>query len=244
MVSHQLDLNCDLGEGESPEHTRSLMRQITSANVACGGHAGDEASMTLCVQLAREFDVNLGAHPGLPNRDDFGRGAIQPSAHELSNWVIAQANTLQGIAREHGVVLHHIKLHGALYHAAESDAELATAYADTVRRHFHGTKIYARSGGLVAHAARQADIEAFEELFVDRAYLPDGKLVPRDAANALIADATQANRRLQHWIESGHMETVGGGMIKLEAQTLCIHGDTPCSLAMADLIRQTLSIRK
>lgn len=235
-----LDLNCDLGEGEHPERTRALMSQISSANVACGGHAGDETNMAHCVRLAREYGVRLGAHPGPPSRGDFGRSAIQPTAAELSAWVIEQASALQTIAREHDVALHHIKLHGALYHAAESDAELAQAFAETVHRHFPGVTIYGLSGGLVARMARALGIEAMEELFADRAYLPDGRLVPRSAAGAVLTDAAQVTARLQRWLACGEMETVDGGSVRLTGQTLCVHGDTGGAIALIRAIRELL----
>lgn len=233
-----LDLNCDLGEGEHPDRTRDLMRQITSANVACGGHAGDAASMAHCVRLASEFGVRLGAHPGPASRGDFGRSAIQPTAQQLIDWLTEQAGALQQIANTQGIALHHIKLHGALYHAAESDPALAEAYADTVRRHFPGVKIYSRSGGLVARTARAAGVEVMEELFADRAYLPDGQLVPRSAEGAVLRDPAQVTARLQRWLLSGEMETVDGGSVRLAGQTLCVHGDTEGATALIRAIRE------
>lgn len=235
-----MDLNCDLGEGEHPDLTRGLMQQITSANVACGGHAGNRQSMAHCVRLAGELGVRLGAHPGPPSRDDFGRGAIQPTVEELSRWVFEQAGSLQDMARQHGLQLHHIKLHGALYHASEAGPMLAQAYVDTVRRHFPGVKIYSRSGGQVARMAREIGIEVLEEIFADRAYLPTGQLVPRHVADALLTQSDQVVARLKRWLETGQMETVDGGSLALAGQTLCVHGDTPHASALIRAIRDSL----
>src|SRR4030095_5379345 len=123
-----LDLNCDLGEGEPQTRTRALMRWITSANVACGGHAGDVRSMSVCVRLCKEFGVLLGAHPGAWSRTDFGRGTVQIEPVELELLLLHQISALERIATQHGVHLHHIKLHGALYHATENDVPLARRY--------------------------------------------------------------------------------------------------------------------
>ena len=235
-----LDLNCDLGEGESAEHARALMAHITSANVACGGHAGDDASMSLCVRLARDFGVRLGAHPGPPNRGNFGRAAVQPAPDEFSHWLTEQAGALERIARAHGVALHHIKLHGALYHAAESDPALAQAFAEAMLRHFPGVKIYSLSGGLVARTARAAGIEVLEELFADRAYLADGRLVPRSEANAVLSDVADVTARLKHWLRTGYMKTVDGDSLALAGQTLCVHGDTEGASALIRAIRELL----
>ncbi|TCS70545.1 UPF0271 protein [Sulfuritortus calidifontis] len=236
-----LDLNCDLGEGEHPNRTRALMRRISSANVACGGHAGDMASMARCVRLAGEFGVRLGAHPGPASRADFGRAAIQPSPEQLAGWVLEQAGSLAELAARQNIRLHHIKLHGALYHASEAEPELAQAYVETVRRQFPGVRIYSRSGGRVARLARQAGIEAWEELFADRAYLADGQLVPRDRAGAVLHDPAWVTARLQRWLLSGEMETVDGGSVRLSGQTLCVHGDTERATALIRAIRVLLA---
>ncbi|MEW5892142.1 MAG: 5-oxoprolinase subunit PxpA [Pseudomonadota bacterium] len=235
-----LDLNCDLGEGEHPNRIRALMRQIDSANVACGGHAGDARSMARCVRLADAFGVKLGAHPGPASRADFGRAALSPAPEQLARWVIEQAGALAELAGRQGLTLHHIKLHGALYHASEAEPELAQAYAETVRRHFPGVKIYSRSGGRVARIARQAGIEVWEELFADRAYRADGQLVPRSAAGAVLHNPAEVTARLRRWLESGEMDTVDGASVRLAGQTLCVHGDTEGASALIRAIRELL----
>jgi UPF0271 protein len=232
-----LDLNCDLGEGEPAARTRALMRQVTSANVACGGHTGDLASMARCARLALEFGVRLGAHPGPPGGADFGRAPLRPTASELTLWVVQQAGALAQVARRLDLPLHHIKLHGALYHASEADPDLARAYAETVREHFPGVKIYSQSGGQVARSARRAGVEVWEEMFADRAYLPDGSLVPRQEAGALLSRPAAVASRLDDWLSSGQLAALSGGRLRLAAQTLCVHGDTPGAVALVRQLR-------
>lgn len=236
-----LDLNCDLGEGESPARTRALMRQVTSANVACGGHAGNLDSMARCVRLARELGVRLGAHPGPHSRGDFGRAAVHPSPEELTLLVLHQAGALQQVAQHHNLPLHHIKLHGALYHASEADARLALAYARAVRRYFPGVKIYSRSGGLVARTARRVGIDVLEEMFADRSYQHDGQLVPRHEQHAVLTRPDNVAARLETWLRTGHVETADGGRLRLVAQTVCIHGDTAGAPALARALRAALT---
>jgi UPF0271 protein len=236
----QLDLNCDLGEGEAPARTRALMRIVSSANIACGGHAGDLASMRRCVRLARDHGAQLGAHPGIPDRDGFGRADARPSTLDLSAWLLQQVGTLAEIARQMNAPLHHIKLHGALYHASEADIALARTYIQTVKHHFPGVIIYARSGGRVARLARRAGIEVWEEIFVDRAYLSNGQLQARGEPGALLSRANEVTRRLQRWLRDGGLDTVDGGTVKLRARTLCVHGDSPAALALAKAARTVL----
>lgn len=236
-----LDLNCDLGEGEAPARTRALMRLVTSANVACGGHAGDLRSMVRCAQLAAEFGVRLGAHPGAPSRADFGRAPVHPTADELTLWVVQQAGTLAQAARQFGLGLHHIKLHGGLYHASEADPELGLAYVRAVHRYFPGVKIYSRSGGQVARLARRAGVEVWEELFADRAYRQDGNLVPRQEPGALLTRPQQVSARLAAWLSRGLIETAEGGQLRLSAQTICVHGDTEGAIALARTLRARIA---
>lgn len=236
-----LDLNCDLGEQESPARTRALMRLVDSANVACGGHAGDLASMARCARLAREFGVRLGAHPGPPDRAGFGRTDCTPTASELALWIVQQTGALATVAGRHGLSLHHIKLHGALYHASEADPKLARAYVDTVRQHFPGLKIYSRAGGRVARLARRAGLEVWEELFADRTYRDNGELVPRGEPGAVLDSARAVAERLSHWLAGGCMRTAGGSEIRLSGQTLCIHGDGERSVSLARAVRVELA---
>lgn len=236
-----LDINCDLGEGEAPARTRALMRLVDSANVACGGHAGDLDSMARCARLAGELGVHLGAHPGPADDRGFGRTPIHPTAGQLALWVVQQAGALACVAERFGVALHHIKLHGALYHASEADDALARAYVLAVREHFPGVRIYSLPGGRVARVARRLGVEAWQELFADRAYRADGHLVPRTEAGAVLTDRRSVAARLERWLESGRMATAEGGEVKLTGQTLCVHGDTEHAVALARAVRAVVA---
>jgi UPF0271 protein len=238
------DVNCDLGEGESLAATRALMRWITSANVACGGHAGDAKTMELCVRLAKRYGVRLGAHPGAWNRSDFGRGQVDLSADELELLLLHQVSALAAIAREHGVRLHHIKLHGALYHASESSEALARRYVARVARSWPRVIIYARASGLVVRLARRNGVEAWEEAFVDRSYQDDGSLVPRSEPTALITDTQSIIQRVLTILDREGVATVSGKRIGLRPQTLCLHSDTPQAVELARALGKFLGERR
>jgi 5-oxoprolinase (ATP-hydrolysing) subunit A len=226
-----LDLNCDLGEGESPVRTRALMQVITSANVACGGHAGDVRSMQRCVRLALQYSVRLGAHPGLA--DGFGRGEVRLGPEALELLVVQQVSSLVTVAQGLGAELHHVKLHGSLYHATESDPLLARALVRTMQRWFPRVCLYALAGGRLVCRAREAGVPAWEEGFVDRGYRDDGTLVPRGSPGAVISDVREARRRLREVREGLGVESVSGRRLKLWPQTWCVHSDTPGAVRIA-----------
>jgi len=235
-----LDLNCDLGEGEPLARTRALMRWITSANVACGGHAGDLASMTACVRLARQFGVRLGAHPGVASRADFGRGTAKVTPDELELLLLHQVGALERLARAGGVRLHHVKLHGALYHASEADPSLGKRYVQTVARWWPGVKVYVRAGGRVAELARRARVTAWHEAYADRGYRDDGTLVPRGEPGALLTDVSDVFERVRMLAADGAVQALSGKRLRLCPQTLCIHSDTPGAARLARVVAQVL----
>jgi UPF0271 protein len=236
----KLDLNCDLGEREPVARTRALMCCITSANVACGGHAGDLRTMENCLRLAKRFGVRLGAHPGPWSRHDFGRGRVRMAPEEFELLLLQQVGALARMARESGVKLHHIKLHGALYHASEESAVLGRHYVEAVRRWWPWCKIYARAGGRVADLAQRGGVETWEEAFVDRNYLEDGSLVPRDAARALFTDVRLVRERVRSLSADGVVKTVSGSVLRIRPRTLCIHGDTPTAARLARVVASIL----
>ncbi len=232
------DLNCDLGEGEPWARTRALLRQITSANVACGGHAGDALTMERVVVEAKALGVRLGAHPGVPGA--FGRGEVTLSPRQLQTLVLQQVGALDLLARRHGSRLHHIKLHGALYHAVENDEALGRAYVDAVIRWFPKVKIYARAGGLILTLAREVGVAAWAEGFIDRAYCANGQLVPRNQDGALLTRTQEITQRLREWRQTGGWKSLEGSWVAVPAQTLCLHGDTPGAVALARAIRRAM----
>lgn len=234
----KLDRNCDLGEGESPARTRALMRWITSANVACGGHAGQVGSMETCVRLARRHGVRLGAHPGLPARENFGRGPVDLAADELVLLLIQQVGALDHIARQEGGRLHHVKLHGSLYHATDSNSSLARAYLQALRRWWPGCVVYARAGGLVARMAPRSGVLIWEEGFADRAYRADGTLVPRGEPGAILTGRRAVLEQVRRLREAGEVRSITGAIVRLSGRvrTVCVHSDTPGAVKLARAI--------
>jgi UPF0271 protein len=237
----KFDLNCDLGEGEHPQRTRALMRYITSANVACGGHAGSAQSMARCVCLAKSMRLRLGAHPGFWDRENFGRHPHPISTEELESLLLHQIGGLEKLARQEGSRLHHVKLHGALYHATEQQEHLGQVYVAAVARWWPQLKIYALAQGRVAQQARQAGLQVWEEAFVDRGYRQDGSLLPRELPGSVFTDPRLVKSRLQRLQTSGTILSSEGIPLALNAKTLCLHSDTKGSVTIARLYREILA---
>lgn len=235
------DLNCDLAEWETPRTTTALMRWITSANVACGGHAGTIKSMTHAISTALSHGVRIGAHPGVWDKTGRGRatGRCKLTPAEFELLLLQQVSGFERILRREGGVLHHIKLHGALYHATETDETLARAYLDAVARWWPDTLIYAKADGRVARlAARSRRHHVWEEGFLDRSYRADGSLVDRTAKNALLKEPRVVRRRLALHDETGELETAEETFIQIEPDTWCVHADTPASTRIAKTARE------
>ena len=232
----KIDFNCDLGEGEPVAWTRALMRWITSANVACGGHEGNLQNMVRCVQLARRFGVRVGAHPGPWSRDDRGRGFVRITPEELELLLLHQVSAFELVTRREEMQLHHIKLHGALYHATESDELLARCYIATVRRWWPRAKIYALAGGTVARVALRSGVAVWEEAFADRGYRDDASLVPRGGPDALLTNVATVTERVLDLVTRHQVATVTGHIFQLRPQTICLHSDTPNAVKLAKAI--------
>jgi len=230
-----MDLNCDLGEGEPVDRTDALCRVVDRINVACGGHAGDEASMVRCVEWARERGLVLGAHPGLPGA--FGRGEARITRVELVALLREQVGRLRKVAEQFGMEVRHVKLHGSLYHAVERDEGLASAMAEWMNeaRATEFPDDFAAIGlptGALSAATRAAGVPFLSEGFLDRGYRRDGTLVPRGETGAVL-DLAAVIRRLERWRVDGHVETVDGPALRWTLDTLCVHGDSDGAVAMA-----------
>lgn len=236
----KLDINCDLGEGESPARQRTLMKAVSSANIACGGHAGDVRSMDHCVRVAREEGVRVGAHPGYPDRENFGRVFHEISPAEFELLLIQQVGGFEQVVRNNRMKLHHVKLHGALYHAVEKDSSLALVFLETVARFWPKAIVYALADGHVARAAARHDVPVWEEIFADRAYHADGTLVDRAEKGAVISNVREIVARLQAYHETGRMRTIAGSTVGMKALTVCIHGDTDNALRIARAVSEEL----
>jgi UPF0271 protein len=220
-----IDLNADVGEGYPND--AALYAIVTSANVACGGHAGDAHSMAEAVRGALRYGVAIGAHPSYPDRAGFGRAAADRTPDEIYGDVAEQTRALAAVAREHGARLRHVKPHGALYNLSARDATIAAAIARAVRDVDPSLALYGLAGSASIRAARDAGLRAVEEAFPDRGYAPDGTLLPRTEPGALIENSENAERQAIALARRG-------------AQTLCIHGDGPHAVEFAHRIRAAL----
>ena len=238
-----IDLNSDLGEGFGPwtmGDDAAMLAVVSSANIACGGHAGDTETMFNTCRTAAEHGVVIGAHPSYVDREGFGRRIIPMRPDEIGRMVVAQVGALAAIARLAGTEVRYIKPHGALGNLAASDVSVATGIVDAVGAAFPTMALLAISGTQLEIAARSAGVEVFSEIFADRAYQPNGQLVPRSQPGAVIDDAEHAARRLISFVESGRMDVLGGQPIELAADSICVHGDTPGAVVMAHRIRAQL----
>ncbi|MCU1395030.1 MAG: LamB/YcsF family protein [Ilumatobacteraceae bacterium] len=240
---HTIDLNSDLGEGFGPwtmGDDAAMLSVVSSANIACGGHAGDPETMYDTCRIAAQHGVVIGAHPSYVDREGFGRRVIPMRPDEIGRMVVTQVGALAAIARLAGTEVRYIKPHGALGNVAAADVAVANGIIDAVRTAFPAMAILAISGTQLEVAARAAGVEVYSEIFADRAYQPNGQLVPRSQPGAVIHDADQAAQRLISFVESGRMDVLGGEPIELAAHSICVHGDTPGAVDMARHVRARL----
>lgn len=233
------DINCDLGEGEPQARTRALVKLVTSANIACGGHAGDVRALRRGLELCREFGVRAGAHPGFADRENFGRRDVPLSARELETLLVQQMGAFAAVAAAVRVRPHHVKLHGALYHRVERSASLAKIYVRVVRDYFPGWRIYALPFGAVVPAARDLSVPVWREVFADRAYLSTGVLVPRGESGAVISSGEEIRRRVSSLREQGLVWSREGVGLAVECETLCLHADSPGAVRVARILAES-----
>ena len=236
-----IDLNSDLGEGFGPwvmGDDAALLGLVTSANIACGGHAGDPETMFRTLVLARERGVTVGAHPGYADPMAFGRRVVPMTPDEIGRMVAAQVGALIGVAALAGVAVRYVKPHGALANLAADDAAVAGAIVRAVPA---GLAVLAISGTALEVAAKTAGRVVFSEIYADRGYLATGRLVPRGQTGAMLHDPAQAVARLVAFVETGRMPVVDGDPVALAAQSICVHGDNPGAVAMAGAVRAGLT---
>lgn len=231
----RIDLNCDLGEGAG--HDAELMPMVTSANIACGAHAGDLESMIETVELAAKHRVHIGAHPGYFDLHDFGRKEREINGPEAGRIVLMQVEQLYEVA---GEKMTHVKLHGALYNQVSRDLYLAESVATDLGRLWPQLTVYALAGSTFARAARSRGLRVAEEVFADRTYQRDGTLTPRSQPNALITDENAAVAQVMQLVQRGTVFATDGTEIPLIADTVCLHGDAPQAVAFAKRLRQEL----
>ncbi len=238
-----IDLNCDMGEAfgsYTMPNDEKLMDYISSANIACGFHAGDPAVMQQTVNLAIKKGIAIGAHPGLPDLQGFGRREMKISPNEAYQLTLYQIGALSAFVKATGSKLHHVKAHGALYNMAAKDAFLAKAIAQAVLDFDPGLILYALAGSKMIEEAEKLGIVTASEVFADRSYQDDGLLTPRSAKHALINNEEDAVNQVLGFALKQEVKSVNGNRIPLRAETVCLHGDGEHAVAFAKLIAERL----
>lgn len=238
-----IDLNCDMGESYGAWRMgadSAVMPWITSANIACGFHAGDPTTMRATVQAAAAANVAIGAHIGLPDRVGFGRRAMAVSAAELHAMSVVQLGALQAMARTVGARVTHLKPHGALYHMLEQDAALAQAVVQAIRDVDASVRLVGLAGGALVRAGEAAGLAVAHEAFADRRYRADGHLVARGQPGAVIEDVAAAVRQAIGLAVDGTVESVDGARVSVRADSLCVHGDRPDAALFAQSLHEGL----
>ncbi|MFJ4293568.1 5-oxoprolinase subunit PxpA [Cupriavidus sp. NPDC089707] len=235
----QIDLNADLGEGCGNDE--ALLALISSANVACGWHAGDAATMVQTVKWALEHGVAIGAHPSYPDRENFGRTEMQRDPEDVYADMLYQIGALDAIVRAQGGALRHVKPHGALYNQAVRDPALARAIVRAVRDFDADLVFFGLAGSQMIDIAREAGLRVRQEVFADRGYNPDGTLVRRGTPGALHEDEEVALNQTLTMVREKRVRAIDGTWVPIQAETVCLHGDGAHALAFARRIRERLT---
>jgi UPF0271 protein len=234
-----VDLNCDLGEGGL--HDAALMPLITSANIACGGHAGDETTMRATIALALEHGVAIGAHPGIADRENFGRLERPLTATEVRDLVVEQTERLQRLAGAAGGMVTHVKPHGALYTMAARDPAVAAAVAAAVYEVDSRLVLIGLANSQLIEAGLACGLRVMHEAFADRTYQADGSLTPRRKPDALITDEARAVAQVLRMVTEGRVTATDGSEVEIRAETICLHGDGARPVAFAQELRRALA---
>jgi 5-oxoprolinase (ATP-hydrolysing) subunit A len=239
-----IDLNCDLGEsfgsykiGKDEE----VLSFISSANIACGFHAGDPHVINQTVQLAKKYGVAIGAHPGFQDLVGFGRRALAVSPKDVYDLVLYQIGALAAFCKAHEVKLSHVKPHGALYNMAAVDATLAEAIAEAVRIFDPTLSLYGLAGSRLIEAGEKYGLHTVSEVFADRTYQSDGTLTPRTQEGAVIHDSNVAIKQVLQMVKEQTVQTTTGEIIPIKADTICVHGDNDHALQFVQDLRQALT---
>ncbi|KXZ12613.1 lactam utilization protein LamB [Bacillus nakamurai] len=239
----QIDVNCDLGESFGAYRIgldEDILEFVTSANIACGFHAGDPGVMRKTAVLAAEKGVKIGAHPGLPDLQGFGRRPIAISPDEAYDMTIYQIGALSGFLKAEGISMQHVKPHGALYNMAAVDHKLSAAIAKAVYRFDPELILFGLAGSELIKAGEQIGLQTASEVFADRTYQADGTLTPRSQPDALIQDDSKAVKQVIQMVKDGTVTSQQGQAVRLQADTVCIHGDGAHALTFAKTIRKEL----
>lgn len=236
-----IDLNADMGEGY--EYDEALMDWVSSVNIACGYHAGNEDTMKRTITLARARKKAIGAHPSYPDRENFGRKEMQLPPGEIYRIVLEQLNKFALIAMQMGILPDHVKPHGALYNSAARDKDIARAIANAVFESDPRLILFGLSGSQLIVEAQKLGLQTASEVFADRTYQEDGSLTPRSAPGAMISSSDDSVRQVIQMIQLGSVTSLSGKKIELQADTVCVHGDEPNAVLLAKHLHQELSLR-
>jgi len=239
----RIDLNADVGESFGAYaigHDPGLMKSITSANIAAGFHAGDPSVLRATIRRAKAHGVAVGAHPSFPDLAGFGRREMKMSPHEVEDLVLYQIAAVAGVAHVEGLVLQHVKPHGALYNMAARDAALAGAIAKAVAAFSPALLLFGLPGSELLKAGKAAGVRVAAEVFADRAYEPDGSLVTRSRLGSIIHDVDAVVARAVGMAKDGTVVAIDGSTIHLQADTICVHSDTPGADDLAAKLRAAL----
>lgn len=242
-MKYQVDLNCDMGESFGAYkmgNDEEILDFVTSANIACGFHAGDPSTMRKTVKLALEKGVGIGAHPGFQDLTGFGRRNIFVSPQEAYELVVYQIGALYGFVKSEGGVMQHVKPHGALFNMAATDAALSEAIAEAVYAVNPELVLFGLSGSEIVKAGEKIGLRTANEVFSDRTYQADGTLTSRKEVNALITDTETAIGQVVRMVKEGMVTSTDGKEVTIQADTVCIHGDGVHALDFARRISQTL----
>jgi 5-oxoprolinase (ATP-hydrolysing) subunit A len=237
-MSLVVDLNADLGEGAG--HDDELLALVTSANIACGFHAGDAETMRQSIETARDRKVAAGAHPSLFDRENFGRKELPVKPDEIFDAIVYQLGIFQAIAEAAGVRANHVKPHGALYNMAVRDQELADAIGRAIVKIDTGLILFAPQKSKLAEAGKSNGLQIAYEVFADRNYLSNGSLVSRTRPDALLHDPEEAAARVVRMLREGKVRSVDGVDVDVRAETVCVHGDTPGAVGFARVLKSRL----
>ena len=243
-MTPRIDLNCDMGESFGAwkmGDDQRVLPYVSSANIACGFHAGDPAIMRKTVAAALQQGVAIGAHPGLPDLAGFGRRSMALTEQEAYDLVVVQVGALAGVAASQGTRLNHVKAHGALYNMAAKDARLARGIARAARDIDSRLVFYGLAGSALVTEALALGLRVASEVFADRSYQADGSLTPRSQPGAMIEDLAVSLRQVLQMVQQGTVTAVDGSVLPVSADTLCLHGDQPGALSFAQALRQALA---
>jgi 5-oxoprolinase (ATP-hydrolysing) subunit A len=238
-----IDINCDLGESFGNwklGNDEQVLPEITTANVACGFHGGDPLTMLRTVELAKEHGVAVGAHPGFPDLLGFGRRVMKISRDDAFAYIVYQAGALQGALTVHGVTLHHVKPHGAMYAVLREDEQLASATAEAIAKLMPEPMAYfpAEAAAVFPKVARAGGVRVVGEIYPDLSYAPDGSLVLQRAKQ--VTNLEKARAQVKFWIQEGSVLAEDGTRVPVEAESICIHGDGPNALDVVQAVRTTI----